>query len=58
MRHEIQIPSPTIGYLSATTAATAKRLKVAIDRQRMILRRLGETLSAGVRSISSQINKT
>src|SRR5438552_8271083 len=53
IRQQQQIPSPTRGYFSATTAATPKRNKVAIDRKRIILRTLRETSSTV--SISSQI---
>jgi hypothetical protein len=56
-RQHTHIPNPTRGYVSATTAATPKRHRVAIDRTRMILRTFGGTSATGLRSTSSQIRK-
>ena len=56
MRQQMQIPRPTSGYLSATTAAAPKRHNVVSDRTRMTLRTFGGIPSPGVRSMSSQIS--
>jgi hypothetical protein len=53
----MQIPSPRSGYASATTAASPKKHKVALDRKRMIRRVRRETSLPGLQSISSQIKQ-
>ena len=53
-RQQMQMPSPTSGYFSATTAAAPKKHNVVSERTRIILRTFGGILPPGVRSISSQ----
>ena len=55
MRQPMQIPRPTSGHFSATTAAAPKRHSVVSDRTRITRRTFGEISKPGVRSISSQI---
>ena len=52
----MQIPRPTSGCFSATTAAAPKRHNVVSDRTRMILRTFGGIFPPGVRSMGSQIS--